>query len=82
MNRTYAGYGTQLWDGMVRFGMTIVGFILVVVIGAIAGFVVGVGLGYIVTLPLKEDKREGITTVFGVIGAIATITFAVYWLYF
>ena len=84
MNQTYDGYGygTRLWDGMVRFGMAIVGFIFVVWIGAMVGFVAGIGLGYVVTLPLKEDTQERVTLVFAVMGAIATVTLAVYWLYF
>ena len=84
MNGTYGGYsyGTRLWDGMVSFGMTVVGFILVVVIGALVGAVAGLGLGYVVTLPLEEDKQEGVMHVFGAMGGIASVALAVYWLYF
>ena len=74
--------GTYLWDSMVSTGMTILGFILVVWIGAMVGFVAGLGLGYVVTLPFKEDTRERVTPIFGVIGGIASVTLAVYWIYF
>lgn len=74
--------GTYLWDRMLHMGMTILGFIIVVAIGAIVGFWAGLGLGYVVTLPFKEDTREWVTPVFGVIGGIASVTLAVYWIYF
>ena len=86
MIQTYDGYeytyGTRLWDSMLRGGMAILGFVLVVMISAMVGFVAGGGLGYVVTLPLKEEKREGVAAVFALIGAIATVILAVYWLYF
>lgn len=75
-------YGTNLWGGMVDLGMTIVGFILVVWIGAMVGFVAGIGLGYVVLLPFQEDTREMVTPYFGVLGGIASVALAVYWLYF
>ncbi len=74
--------GSYLWSGMVDFVMTILGFIIVVMIAGGVGFVVGMGLGYVVTLPFHEDKREMLMLSFAVIGGISGVPLAVYWIYF
>ena len=51
-------------------------------VAAGVGFVAGIGLGYVVTLPCQTDTRERLPPVFGGIGGIANVMLAIYWFYF
>ena len=62
---------TYLWNGMLFLVRPIIDFIFIVTVAAGVGFVAGIGLGYVVTLPCRTDIRERLPTVFGVIGGIA-----------